>query len=192
MKNPKDGKLFYHLTHIENMCSIYQMGLMPRKLLGSRLIKDTANRQILQKRRRLQLEEFVPFHFYVRNPYDWAVCRVHGVQNMVIIAVDRVRMIHCFPVKIIPTHPAGNSVPELFDYDEGLEFVNWEVMNMTYTNDATIKKDRMAEVVIQGVITPDYFRFIYVNSIQTKAALIARIGFDPGIIQVNENMFPKI
>ena len=66
--NPKEGKLLYHLTTMDNIKNIIEKGLLPRSELtkGRETFKDTANSEILSRRKEQSLDEYVPFHFFVK------------------------------------------------------------------------------------------------------------------------------
>lgn len=47
---PSEGKLLYHMTHVDNIASILRSGLKPRSALSQGEFKDIANQEIIQKR----------------------------------------------------------------------------------------------------------------------------------------------
>ena len=59
----KEGQLLYHLTKLSNLNSIIQNGLVCRKNLTKKNINflDVADSAILNKRKFLDLDSFVPF-----------------------------------------------------------------------------------------------------------------------------------
>lgn len=69
----RDGKLLYHLTAFENLPSIAEHGLLSRNDLRAHglLFEDVADPDILRDRG--DLDRYVPFHFFPRNPFDYAV-----------------------------------------------------------------------------------------------------------------------
>lgn len=78
---PSQGKLLYHLTHVDNLKGIFKNGLMPRNKLVEKAFTDTADQDIIEKRKNfyyMDLGNFIPFHFFVKNPYDGSVCRKYG------------------------------------------------------------------------------------------------------------------
>ena len=108
-QNPSEGKLIYHITHINNLPSILKVGLLSRKKLlrnPSLSFTDIADSEILSKREQYKeaLSQYVLFHFFALNPFDGAVCRKYGSENMVIITVRRDICIRK-DYQIIPSHP---------------------------------------------------------------------------------------
>ena len=87
MTDIETQQLLYHLTDIENLKSIFKNGLLPRYLLED--FSDVADDGIIDSRRKLQLEKYVPFHFFARNPFDESVQSAHKDKEFVLIAVRR-------------------------------------------------------------------------------------------------------
>lgn len=63
----RNQQFVYHLTSIENVPSILRNGLLPRSHLEGRFA-DVADPQIIEGRREMALEQFVPFHWFAKNP----------------------------------------------------------------------------------------------------------------------------
>lgn len=87
MPNIRDQKLLYHLTSLENLGSIFQNGLKPRAQL--REFEDVADAEILKKRQGLELNQYVPFHWFAANPFDGGVQRRWPGTQFVVITVYR-------------------------------------------------------------------------------------------------------
>ena len=62
MTDIKNQKLLYHLTSIKNIANIIEHGLKPRNELSE--FVDVADSEILESRKSLSLEGYVPFHFF--------------------------------------------------------------------------------------------------------------------------------
>ena len=86
----KDGKLLYHLVPLESLESIIMRGLMSRDNLEKNNIQfvDTANQDILRERKRLNLSQYIPFHFHIHTAYDTAV-KNENHRTFVYICVHR-------------------------------------------------------------------------------------------------------
>ena len=74
----KNGKLLYHLTHIDNLDSIIEYGLLSRNLACDLIAMDVADSEILEKRQFNRLDDFVLFHFYPNTAFDNAVRNKYG------------------------------------------------------------------------------------------------------------------
>lgn len=95
-------KLLYHLTDIKNLESILANGLKPRSELAG--FTDVADPEILENRKKLKLEDQVPFHFFGRNPFDGGVQVANPDKNFVLITVTRA-LAGNNNWKVIPRHP---------------------------------------------------------------------------------------
>ncbi len=194
---PSQGKLLYHITHIDNIQSILKYGLLSRNKLEnlkSVIFKDIADQDIIEKRKEQLLQNYVLFHFFSKNPFDGNVCQKYGSENMAIIAIYRpIDKTNFF---IIPTHPLDvNKDPDIYPYDEGFKLINWDIIddlqNRDY-HDPIIRKACMAECLCAVSINPKNIAYIYVYSDEIKEKLIKKIpsGYIK-IISVNSKMFPK-
>lgn len=191
---PSKGKLLYHITHRDNLKSILEAGLVPR---GSNpaLVTDIADSAIIDKRKELSVDltQFVPFHFFVRNPFAGAVCRKYGAENMAIIAIPRPREQEMERFRIIPSHPLGNEDPEILSYEEGLAAIRWDILDLEKGRDyhnQTIKNACLAECISLDVILPERFSRIFVSTDETAARLGHLANGGHLKISVAPHMFP--
>lgn len=194
MPSPKDGKLLYHLTHINNIESILKNGLRSRNQLNGQFA-DTADPNIIAERHEytVDLSNYVPFHFFVKTPYDGAVCKKHGSENMAIIAIWR-PTVNFDGYYIIPNHPLSGS-PEFLPYCEGFKKVPWHLMdnqNGRPYSDKVVRNACMAECDVDHPISVAEFAFVYVKTEQAKNRILS-VGGACNIqrkLEVNPNMFP--
>ena len=194
---PSKGKLLYHITHMDNLPSILENGLIPRqKLLKSGLcdFTDIADPEILSKRESYKnaLSQYVLFHFYPKNPFDGAVCKKFGSENMAIITIyrDHYKQKEFF---IIPSHPLDSDEPDIYPYDEGVERIRWDILDRTEGrdyHDPEIRKACMAECVMKYTIPPQEFAFIYVSNENAKNKIKQMRNSNLVKVQVNRRMFP--
>lgn len=192
MRPPKEGKLLYHLTKIDNLQSIFQIGLLSRnQLLRHGIIfNNIANMDIIEKRKNTNLENYVPFHFYAKNPFDWCVCKQYGSENMALITILR-EYAHSVEAFIVPSHPIGSENPQFFTFTEGLDKIEWSMMDTNFTSDQHVKNVRMAEVLIPSGIPANAFFKIFVKSEWGKQRIIQETNCPPDLITVNAHMFPN-
>lgn len=193
---PSQGKLLYHITHIDNLPSILEDGLVPRKELLSRgnRFKDIADPDILNKRESYKeaLSGFVLFHFYSKNPFDGAVCRRYGSENMAIITIWR-SLHEQSDFYIIPSHPLDCSQPDIYPYKQGVERIRWDILDNVEErdyHDSEIRKACMAECITNRVIHPEEFAYIFVKNEAVRSEVCTMNN--PGSVQikVNSSMFP--
>ena len=172
----RDGKLIYHLVPLDSLESIIEHGLMSRDELAKNGIAfiNTANRQILNKRERLALSQYIPFHFHIHTAYDTAVKNDNCDKTFIYICLHR-DYAKRMNFKILPIHPTSNEQPQLFDYEEGFAAIDWETMELT-KNDAEERDGnsryhqqvRMAECLAFSPIPVSCFQSINVPDEETK------------------------
>lgn len=159
MPDIKDQKLLYHLTPIGNIGSILRDGLKPRAQLEN--FEDIADREIIDGRRGLELESYVPFHWFARNPFDGRVQADRPNDLFVLITVKR-ELAARRNWKIIPRHPLAAGEIQLLDYREGFEAIDWELMNKRDYHDPDSKSVCMAECLSPAIVLPSSFYNIFV------------------------------
>lgn len=198
MSKPSEGKLLYHITHINNMPSILANGLVPRCQLdqSDSLYEDIADQEIIAGRAhyKVDLSSYVPFHFYAKNPFDGAVCKDYGSNNMVIITIRR-DLHKRNDFLIIPTHPLDRNDPEIFPYEEGFNKIRWDILDGDCRDyhDPDIKKACMAECDVKYTIPPQAFYcvFLYNQNAYDKIMKISGANVIKDKLKINPNMFPK-
>ena len=172
----RDGKLIYHLVPLDSLESIIEHGLMSRDELAKNGIGfiDTADQQILNKRERLALSQYIPFHFHIHTAYDTAVKNDNCDKTFIYICLHR-DYAKRMNFKILPIHPTSDEQPQLFDYEEGFKAIDWETMELT-KNDAEERDGdsryhqqvRMAECLSPITIQVNSFHEISVPDKETE------------------------
>lgn len=162
----KDGKLLYHLTHIDNLDSIIEYGLLSRNLACDLIAMDVADSEILEKRQFNRLDDFVLFHFYPNTAFDNAVRNKYGSENFIYITVYRAYA-ERNGFQIVPRHPLNGSF-ELCDYKEGMKKIDWEIMEkpmeeIELSFKPYAKEVKMAECISEEPINPNDFAYIHCN-----------------------------
>lgn len=164
----KDGKLLYHLTHINNLDSIIENGLLSRNQVIQRglLNQDIANHDILESRQLNHLDDYLLFHFYPNTAFDNAVRGEYGAENFVYITVYRTYAEEN-RFQIVPRHPLNGEF-ELCGYNEGMNRIDWETMEQKMNeidpiNQGYAKEVKMAECISSEPVLPQNFAYIYCN-----------------------------
>ncbi|TFF03334.1 DUF4433 domain-containing protein [Pseudomonas sp. BCA14] len=188
VRSIKDQFFVYHLTSVENLDGIFKDGLKPRASLIN--FTDVADSEILKKRQALNLDRYVPFHWFAANPFDGRVQLSRPKSKFVLISVYRsfARQNHW---KIIPRHPLANDAIELLDYNEGFETIDWDLMNTRDYQDSECKSVCMAECLSPSVVLPKDFSRIYVptNGVEELCVDKMRVAKLKVPISVNSGMF---
>lgn len=187
MTDIKDQKLLYHLTLLSNLPSILEHGLKPRCQLNT--FDDIADQNIIANREIFDLDQFVPFHWFTKNPFDGRVqCDIN--RPFVLIAVYRT-LAKRENWRVIPQHPLANTKPEMLDYEEGMATIDWEKMNERDYRDDYCKSVCMAECLSPRVIMPSDFALIYAPTSEVEEIIESELGrlAISVKIDVNKNMF---
>lgn len=183
----KRGKLIYHLTEINNLTTILQTGLLSRQAMINRKMRfiDVANHEIIQFREEHGLNNYVPFHWFVKNPFDGQVQKDHPEKRFAYICVKR-ELARTNGYKVLPMHPMMLDPFVIYDYDEGFDLIEWNIIddrsNRDYRN-THIKGVCMAECIASEQVMPQYFQSIAVKTLEDKQE-VERIK-----LQVNGNFF---
>lgn len=187
----KEGKLLYHMTLQENLCSILDHGLLPRSALKLEQFRNVADPQILESRAEHRLDTFVPFHFFANNPFDGRVQKDFPGQSFVILAVQRTKA-QANNWKIIPRHPLSGS-PQILDYEDGMAVIDWSCMNQRdYTNDES-RLICMAECLSPQLVAAGSINRIFVKTDDQRVYVLQELK-NKGLsipVTVNANMFLK-
>lgn len=176
----KNGKLIYHLTPLYSLESIIKYGLLSRDDLCKNDIGfiDTADQEILNERKRLGLSQFIPFHFHIHTAYDTVVKNVNSGKIFIYICLHR-DFAKENGFMILPIHPASNEQPELFNYIEGFNIIDWDTMELSIPEviDRDIdlryhKQVRMAECLSPIPIPVGCFQSINVPDETVKKTVV--------------------
>lgn len=188
MSSIKNGKLFYHLTDVDNLESIFQNGLLSRSNLNE--FSDVADSEIIDSRRQLQLEQYVPFHFYAGSPFDGRVQLDNRDKSFVLITVRRDHA-QAQGWKVIPKHPLANGSIEIMDYGPGLAAINWELMDQRDYHDDDCRSVCMAECLSPTSVPANRFFSIFVQN-STELDLVSKFVRANRLdchVNINPNMF---
>ena len=198
----KDGKLLYHLTTLDVFESIVAKGLLSRNALYTKRIAfvDTADHDILNGRERLGLSNYIPFHFHIHTSYDTCVKDQHSDKVFIYLCLHRnYAMMKRFFV--LPIHPTSTEQPKIYPYTEGINKIDWDVMELTkrdplpeYATERYRNQVRMAECLSPNTIPIIDFHSIVVEDENVKKIvnqILDKYGVEknPPYINVNSKYF---
>ncbi|MDD2715659.1 MAG: DarT ssDNA thymidine ADP-ribosyltransferase family protein [Candidatus Wallbacteria bacterium] len=172
----RNQKLLYHLTALKNLPAIAEHGLLPRSEVIRLGLKycDIADQEIIQKRTAYKLDDFLPFHFFAKNPFQGAVIKAHPDTEFILITIRRGHA-KKNGFKILVKHPLSGQFfdePEILDYAEGMEQIDWDAMETRDYRAEHCKQVCMAECLSPGVITIRDFFCIYVRTPETMKKIV--------------------
>ena len=168
-KNPKDGKLLYHLTALDNLLSIFEKGLLPRNNINFKF-KDVADDEILKDRKKFALGDHTPFHFFCPSPFAGAAQNANLDTEFVYITVSR-ELAEYHKFKIIPSHPL-HFHEEPLEWGEGIEKIDWELMSRRDYSNHLCKETCMAESLFNGHIKIEHFHTIFVRNGEVQSNVL--------------------
>lgn len=172
----RDGKLLYHLTTLDVFESIVKYGLLSREALKNSQLDfvDTANHDILKGRERLNLEDYIPFHFHIHTSYDTYVKDNNKDKKFIYLCLHR-NYARSNNFSILPIHPTSVEKPKIYPYDEGINIIDWDIMELNKSSTLPYGKDeryrtqvRMAECLSPKSIPIDDFLSICVKDDYSK------------------------
>lgn len=165
----RDGKLLYHITELDNLENIINFGLLSREELSLYDVKFTnvADREILDFRRKHKLQKYVPFHFFPNTPFAGSVQKNNSKYEFIYLCLQRhLAKKHRF--KIIPQHPLSMTSFKMYNFDEGMEIINWDIMERRDYHDYECREICMAECLYNHPIPINWFNCIYVRNEEIK------------------------
>lgn len=169
IENAKTGYYLYHLTELGNLESILKYGLVPRRaLLGAGIkFEDVADAGIMDKRTKLALDKYTPFHFHPYSSFDVAVKESHQDKEFMYICIAR-DLARKNKFKILPMHPLSLEDYKLYEYDEGFGKIDWDTLMQKGRTDEYAKHVKMAECLTDLLIPVKCFAAIYVKDNDIK------------------------
>ncbi|WP_318785907.1 DarT ssDNA thymidine ADP-ribosyltransferase family protein [Methanimicrococcus hacksteinii] len=191
--NIKNQKLLYHLTDADNFESIVSNGLQSRKSCRNISFKDVADQEIISFREEAGLDEYVPFHFFAQNPFDGRVQKKYPDSEFIYISIRRDLAQH-YNFQIIPQHPLSMDPFKMYDYNEGMDIIDWNAMNSRDYHDPYIKNVCMAECVGKYIIPAKTFHCVWVRTNKSKSYVtdvLIKHNIDNVYVNHNPSMFVK-
>ncbi len=188
MASIREQKLLYHLTSLNNIGSILDCGLQPRSALGG--FHDIADAEILTGRAEHGLDNYVPFHWFSRNPFDGRVQSDRPDEDFVLLTVRRT-LAMARNWRVLPKHPLARQEFRFYDYQEGFDLIDWDLMDTRDYSNGDCKSVCMAECLSPWPVrVADFFK-IFVPTDQIRQVVLGELarrglGLD---VTVNQGMF---
>jgi hypothetical protein len=186
----KSKKLLYHLTSLDNLESILLNGLLSRNDIDG--FDDVADLEIIDFREKNNLTQYIPFHFFARNPFDGRVQKNYPSKEFIYICIPR-DFASKNNFKIIPRHPNSMKNLILYDYLDGYELIEWDKMDERDYSDRDCRHICMAECLSPNRIYPQDFSNIFVRTDDIKEFVressMNILNNCPFYINVNPHMF---
>lgn len=175
------GKYFYHFTHLENIESILENGLLSTNKKNERIIAhiDLANENIQLRRSEMEvpcepkgtIHDYVPFYFTGRNPMLLGVLNRKNIDQplVVYIAVSIEKIVED---NVIFTDASANTAipPNFYTNPDDLKHLSWDLINSKKwsENDKNKLHKRMAEVLIKDNMPINWINAYHVYNDMAK------------------------
>ena len=163
-KRIQDGQLFYHVTALKNLEGIFKYGLLsrPDAIKKGFLKTDVADSEIIEKRKQLEILQYVPFHFFEPTAFTGTVFSAHPLDAFCSITITR-DFAKKNDFKICTAHPLSqNPVAQIMDYEDGIKSINWEKAEERNYHDDVSKNACMAECLAVSPVLPSDFSIVFV------------------------------
>lgn len=193
-------RYFMNITHLSNLPSIIQNGLLSYNIAQSyehqsiALENVQARRHLKRVTNGLLLHDYASLYFDARNPMLFYL-KNHpekvDIEELCVLIVDS--DVVEFDGTVITDGNAASGITKFLPPAEGIETINFQDVFAKYWNDDDpfVKEEkarkRCAEVLVPNNIPYDYILGAIVPSLQTKQKML-EMGFDKRI-KVSEEMF---
>ncbi|MFY9223020.1 MAG: DarT ssDNA thymidine ADP-ribosyltransferase family protein [Blastocatellia bacterium] len=206
-----DIKSLYYITHIENLPSIFEHGILCHSLLEEKQLVSTAiydNNIVNNRKEKLtpdgkKLWDFANFYFQPRNPMLYRVVNEKSKDDIVVLGI-RPQILTKSGIYLTDGN-AANTDTNIYTYEQGLKSLSeiWEVVSSEWWNSVDGSKRKiMAECLIPDLVSPNMIHTIYVsnNGLINKTkellpkqqiAIIAepKMFFYPVLRRITKNLF---
>ncbi|ABU56210.1 DarT ssDNA thymidine ADP-ribosyltransferase family protein [Roseiflexus castenholzii] len=181
----RDIKSLFYITHINNLESIFQHGILSHARVEEMGIPYTPiyDAQIVSNRRERStpdgksLWRFANLYFQPRNPMLYRVINKIDKKEVAIIGVRP--EVLSYPGCYISTGNAASSPSEILPVKEGIKaiFEMWKIIHNEWWNpDDGSKRKIMAECLVPDFVSPDMIQTIYVVNHDVAKDVRSRIS----------------
>ena len=182
-----DIKNLYYITHIDNLPSILERGILSHESIEEARIQPTHiyNTDIVNKRRekntpdRKSLWSYANLYFQARNPMMYRVVheKEKGTKNLAVISVAK--EILQTPGVFITDGNAANEPTQFYFPSNGLKMLGqqWRIIQSEWWNSLDGSKRKiMAECLVPNSIRPEFINSIYVADEETRVSVSEKVA----------------
>jgi O-acetyl-ADP-ribose deacetylase (regulator of RNase III) len=197
MKKPNIKSLYY-ITHIENLPSILQRGILSHKAVEELGVSYTPiyDSGIVSKRKdkstiaRSSLWEYANLYFQPRNPMMYRVVHEKDKRDIAVVGVKP--DVLGAAGGIITDGNAANDPTQFFAIKEGIEILQkqWKIIQNEWWNELDGSKRKiMAEYLVPEQISPELVHSVFVADYKAKERIETIIGSARIPVIPEPNMF---
>lgn len=193
-----DIKSLFYITHVDNIPSILQNGILSHGLVETRRIPFTpiydsgivSNRKAKFTPDQKSLWEYANVYFQPRNPMMYRVIHEKSSRELAVVGVTPAILQQ--PRVIVTDGNAANSPTQFLKAEDGLKVIEsqWKVIQSEWWNELDGSKRKiMAECLVPDSIPPGYVHTIFVVDHEAKKRVEALIGSSKVPVVPEPNFF---
>jgi len=200
MARKAEIKSLFYITHVENVRSILNTGILSHHEIESQKVPFTpiydaaivSNRRGKSTPERASLWEYANLYFQPRNPMMYRVVHEKTPKNLAVIGVKP--SVLQLPKVMLTDGNAANNPTRFFSTNDGLKVIEsqWPVIQAEYWNDLDGSKRKiMAECLVPERIPPEHIHTVFVADHETKKHVEAFLGSTRVPVVPEPNIFFK-
>lgn len=192
------GKQLFYITHINNLPSILQQGILSHNIIEKQKINFTKiyDEEIVSKRKDIRITnskslwEYANLYFQSRNPMLYRVVHEQSAEKIAVLAVDW--HVVKLPGVFITNGNAANFETDIITSGQDYWKIFTQLKNIFnsefWNAEDGSKRKVMAECLIPDKISPNYIKEIYVVNDKVAGEIKQKIPNDISVIP-EPNMF---
>ncbi len=180
-----DIKNLYYITHIKNIPSILEQGILSHEEVEKKQIQFTPiyDDEIVSKRQKKStpdqqsLWNYANLYFQPRNPMMYRVVHEKNPNNIAIVSV-KPNLLQESGIRLTDGNAANNTT-QFYPLLEGKRILkkNWNIIQNEWWRDSDgSKRIIMSECLVPTKVSPDLIESIYVSSQHTRTQIKQLIG----------------
>lgn len=192
-----DIRELHYITHISNLSSILEVGILCHKEAAKRPHQSVADHEVQARRARKMVPNGLPLHHYAnlyvnaRNPMLYRNCKEYDPANLCIVCVhpDVLQL----PDVVIADRNAAADIARFFDVSEGLRSISKQTVMARYWNhEDPFEKERRRQLICAEVLVPRRIDISYLVGLKVVSEAVKRSLIQSGIdlrIEVTPDFF---
>lgn len=192
-------KELYYITHIDNVPSILERGILCHQTIEEKKIDFTAiySKEIVSRRAQKivpggkNLWAFANLYFQARNPMLYKVIHDKPLDEVVVLGIRRDVM--NLKEALITDGNAANSPTTIISRSKAAKSFWAEIISNTqkewWNQEDGSKRKIMAECLVPEMISPEYIQTIYTPNLKVKGKLESILGIDIPIVPEADMFF---
>ena len=180
-----DIKNLYYITHIDNLPSILERGILSHERIQKEGLQPAHiyNTDIVNRRTkkntpdRKSLWSYANLYFQPRNPMMYRVVHETGAKRLAVISV-RKKILQAHGVFITDGN-AANDPTQFYFPSDGLKMLGqqWKIIQNEWWNNLDGSKRKiMTECLVPNSISPEFINSIYVADEETRVRVSEKVG----------------